>query len=93
MFMIILRFGEHKALAPEHMAGHTRWIDDGFSAGAFQLVGSIVPPAGGVLFARGTRDEIDMRVARDPFVQHGVVTAEIIEVKVGRLADGLEALQ
>jgi len=92
MFIVILRFGDRKQDAPTHMNGHNQWISDGFESGTLKLVGSIVPPGGGVLLATGTRGEVEARVARDPFVQHGIVTAEIIEVHVGRHAEGLEGL-
>lgn len=92
MFIVILRFGDHKQDAPKYMNDHNQWISDGFESGAFQLVGSIVPPGGGVLLVRGTRDEVEARVAQDPFVAHGVVTAEIVEVNVGRHSPGLECL-
>jgi len=90
VLIIILRFGENKHKAPEHMAAHKQWIADGFESGAFKLVGSIVPPGGGVLLAHGDRDAIEALVSQDPFVMHGIVTPEIVEVNVGRTVPELE---
>ncbi|MEZ5212230.1 YciI family protein [Gordonia sp. (in: high G+C Gram-positive bacteria)] len=82
MFLVLLRFGDNKAAAPDHMAGHQDWIQQGIRDGVFLLVGSLKPGLGGAVLAAGTdRDQLGQRVAGDPFVVHDVVTAEIVEIE------------
>ncbi|PYB76947.1 YciI family protein [Rhizobium wuzhouense] len=86
MFIIFLRFSEHRAKAAELMAAHNAWLSRGFDAGLFLLAGSLQPNAGGAILAQGTdRVMIEALVAEDPFVAEGVVTAEIHEISPGRV--------
>ena len=93
MFMILLRFAANREAAPRLMEAHNAWLRDGFADGVFALAGSIVPRAGGAILAHGEdRAAIEARVAADPFVADGVVTAEIIEVAPSRTDDRLAFL-
>ena len=68
------------------MEAHNRWLREGFDAGVFLLSGSLPPGLGGAILARGaSRVDLDARVAADPFVSEGVVTAEVIEIAPGRV--------
>ena len=50
----------------------------------FLLVGSIHPGQGGAILAHGTTAAgLEIRVKADPFVEHNVVTAEILEIAPG----------
>ncbi|MFI2426312.1 YciI family protein [Streptomyces sp. NPDC018955] len=81
MYVVLLRFSANRAAAAEHMAGHQDWIRRGVEDGVFLLVGSIQPGQGGAVLAAGTaREDLQARVAEDPFVVHDVVTAEILEI-------------
>ena len=81
MFVVLLRFSNNKGMAGELMEGHNQWIKKGFDEGAFLLVGSLQPNLGGSIIANGTSlQELQARVADDPFVQKGVVEAEILEI-------------
>ncbi len=81
MFVVFLRFSENKSRAKELMPAHNVWIRRGFDEGVFVLVGSLLPQQGGMLLAHSaTRSELDARIAQDPFVESGVVTAEVFEV-------------
>lgn len=81
MFVVLLRFSADKAAASEYMPGHQKWIRQGVEDGVFLLVGSIQPAQGGALIATGiTREDLQARVAEDPFVVHDVVAAEVIEI-------------
>lgn len=93
MFIVFLRFGQHKARAPEFMEAHNRWIQDGIAAGVFLVVGSLKPQAGGAILAHGlSGEELRVRVQQDPFVQHGVVSAEIHEIAPSRVHDRMAFL-
>ena len=80
MFVITLRFAD-KSRAPLHMEAHKAWIRKGLEEGVFALVGSIQPNAGGAIIAHNTSlSVLQERVAQDPFVAEGVVTADIVEI-------------
>ena len=58
-------------------AGTARGLRDGI----FLVVGSLKPNLGGVILAHATTAaDLQSRVDSDPFVENGVVTAEIIEI-------------
>ncbi|MER7901504.1 hypothetical protein ABTX62_37060 [Streptomyces sp. NPDC096046] len=81
MYVALLRFSTNKAAAAEHMAGHQNWIRQGVEDGVFVLIGSLEPGPGGAVLATGiAREELQARVAEDPFVVHDVVAAEVIEI-------------
>ncbi|HBC07758.1 MAG TPA: hypothetical protein DC046_09285 [Rhodospirillaceae bacterium] len=81
MFIILLRFAENKPRAKEFMDGHNAWIKRGLDDGAFLLVGSLQPNAGGAILAiAASPDDLRRRVEDDPFVAEKVVTAEILEI-------------
>lgn len=81
MFVVLLRFSDNKARAAELMAAHNAWIQQGIDDGVLLLVGSLQPAAGGALLAHGvSRADLDARVRQDPFVEAGVVHAEILEI-------------
>ncbi|MFI1912791.1 YciI family protein [Nocardia sp. NPDC020380] len=93
MFVVLLKFSTHKSDAPQHMAAHQQWIQQGFDDEVFLLVGSIKPGVGGAVLAHNTSPEdLERRVAQDPFVAADVVTAEIIEVAAGQADDRLKFL-
>lgn len=87
MFVVLLRFSDNKDAAGRHMDGHVEWLRRGLADGVFLLAGSLQPGLGGAVLAHGTsRDELEERVAADPFVAEGVVRAEVLEMAPG-LAD------
>ena len=90
MYIILLKFGANKAKAGDFMEGHKAWIKQGFDDGVFVMVGSLKPNAGGGLLATGaSRAEIEARVAADPFVEEGIVEAEILEIDPARADERL----
>lgn len=93
MFVILLRFSAQRERASEFMAGHKAWIDQGIDDGVFLLVGSLKPNGGGAILAHGvSRADLERRVNRDPFVEHQVVTVEIVEVGPSRVDERLRFL-
>jgi len=93
MFVVLLKFAANRAEAPRHMDGHNAWIRQGFKDGVFLLAGSLVPGVGGAILAHGEpREALEARVAADPFVNEGVVSAEIHQIAPGRTHEGLAAL-
>ena len=93
MFIILLKFSANKTRAGELMDAHKNWIKQGFDDGVFLVVGSIQPNQGGGIMAHATSlDDLQDRVAKDPFVAEGVVTAEIHEISPARTDERLNFL-
>ena len=89
MFIVLLKFGPNKALAPKFMAPHKAWIEQGVESGIFKIVGSL-DAGGGFILAHGEeRSEIEMRVSADPFVQKSIVVPEIYQIDINRVSNDL----
>ena len=86
MFIVLLKFSTQRDRAKEFMAGHRAWIDRGFDDKVLLLSGSLGSQLGGVIVAHNTAlAALQSRVSEDPFVAHGVVSAEVLEVTPSRL--------
>jgi len=93
MFIILLKFSDNKAAAPDFMDEHNQWLRQGFEDNVFMLAGSLQPGIGGGLLARNaSKEEIEARVAADPFVAENVVTAEILELSPAKASEQLAFL-
>lgn len=85
MYIVLLRFSDNVGQAQEHMLAHNAWIKRGLEDGIFLMIGSLQPRLGGVVLAhQATRSELEARIHEDPFVVHGVVKAELLEVSVSK---------
>lgn len=85
MFVVLLKFSQHKSRAAELMKGHNDWIKRGFDDGVFVMTGSLQPNRGGVVVAHNTSlDDLRARVDADPFVARNVVEPEILEIAPSR---------
>lgn len=81
---------ELDALIDAHMV----WLRKHYETGLFVASGRQVPRKGGVILARtGDRAALEAVVARDPFVQNNVATAEIVEFVPSMTAPALEMLK
>lgn len=93
MFIVLLRFADNKASASDYMAEHNAWIKQGFDDGIFLLVGSIESGHGGSIIAHHiSLNELKKRVDADPFVENGVVSAEILEISPKKVDERLSFL-
>lgn len=93
MYIIFLKFGPNRAQASQWMAEHVQWIQQGIDDGVFLMAGSLDDAQGGAVLAVNLeRAKVQHRVALDPFVIHGVVTAEVHVVVPSRMAPGVAAL-
>ncbi|MGB5708249.1 MAG: hypothetical protein WBM41_15615 [Arenicellales bacterium] len=93
MFIVLLKFSENKSNAGDYMKGHNQWIKQGFDDGVFLLVGSIQPGLGGSIIAHNTSlAELQIRVDKDPFVEHNVVAPEILEIDTKKADERLQFL-
>ena len=93
MFIVLLRLSENKSKAGDFMEGHNQWIKQGFDDGVFLLVGSLQPNKGGAVVAHNVSlHELQDRVSQDPFVQEGIVSAEILGIEPKKADDRLNFL-
>lgn len=93
MFVVLLKFSRNRDKASALMAAHNEWIQRGFDDGIFLLVGSLKPGLGGVVLAHDTaREELERRVAEDPFVAEDVVEAEVLEIEPAKASEHLNFL-
>lgn len=93
MFIVLLRFSTNNDRAGSLMEAHKAWIEQGVRDGVFALVGSLKPNLGGVILAHGVSlTDLQRRVEVDPFVEHGVVSPEILEVGPSKLDERLRFL-
>lgn len=97
MFMILLKFSDNKAAAPQYMEAHNQWLKAGFDEGIFLVSGSLKPApdmtGGGAIIAHNSSaSDLHKRLKADPFVEHDVVRPEVIEMTPGRTDDRLSFL-
>lgn len=92
MFILSLTYTAEMSEVDRHIGPHMDWVKDGYDRGVFLASGRKNPRTGGVIFARGTRADIETLVAADPFTIHGAADYEITEIAVTRTAPGLEGL-
>ncbi len=93
MFIIQLQLSNNKAQAGQFMEGHKSWIKQGFDDGVFLVTGSLQPNLGGAVIAHNASlEEIQNRVADDPFVANDIVSAEILEIDPSRADERLNFL-
>jgi uncharacterized protein YciI len=92
-FMVTLTYlvdlSEVDASLPEHDA----WLDQQYADGVFVASGRQVPRVGGMILVAGTRrEDLERRLALDPFGRLGLAEHAIVEFVASRVADGLEQL-
>lgn len=94
MFVVTLRYDVALDRIDEALAEHIAWLDKNYADGTFVLSGPQVPRIGGVLIAvNTTREELDQRLADDPFNRRGYATYVVAEYAPTRVASGLEPLE
>lgn len=71
---------------------HMKWVAEGYERGWFLASGRKNPRTGGLILAKGNREEIEAYLAVDPFVTGGVAQYEVTEVLFSRTTPGFEAL-
>lgn len=93
MLILSLTYKTDIAKADAYMEAHLQWVDKGYERGWFLASGRKNPRTGGIILARGGRDEIAAFCKEDPFSIHGIADYEITEFIPTRVATGLELLK
>jgi uncharacterized protein YciI len=93
VYIVLLRMTPHRDRAAAVSSRHKAWIEQGIADGVFLLAGTLEPKLGGVLLADGlSRDDLDARIALDPFVQVGAVEPEVLTVTPSMAHERLRTL-
>ncbi|HEX7782340.1 MAG TPA: YciI family protein [Sphingobium sp.] len=93
MFVITLTYKVELDVVDSHMDAHIAWIKTALADGWLLIAGRQVPRVGGILIARGVRDDIKAKAATDPFVTQGVADFTVTEFSPSFVAPGLESLK
>jgi uncharacterized protein YciI len=78
-FVLISRYTAPLERITELVPAHREYLREHFASGLFVVSGRRVPWDGGVIVARGTREQIETAVSADPFTIEGVAETEIVE--------------
>ena len=80
MYIVLQRLTDEERVT-ELIPAHRQWLQQGFDDEVFFLVGGIREVGGGAILAAGlSESELSARLAEDPFVVHGVVTPEVVDI-------------
>ena len=93
MFIVSLTYKVPLEQVDEHMDGHMAWLKEGYASGMFIASGRKNPRTGGVILAKGEKDDVAAFCAKDPFIVHDVASVDVTEVSFSMAADGLEILK
>ncbi|MBD9666099.1 uncharacterized protein YciI [Variovorax beijingensis] len=94
MFIVTLTYIRPLEELDVLMDGHMAWLRKHYQSGLFLASGRQVPRKGGVIFARsGDRAELEAVLARDPFVQNGAASTQVIEFVPSMTAPATEILK
>ena len=93
MFVVTLNYvadlSDIDAAMPRHMAFLRRQYEEGI----FLVSGRQVPRVGGVIVAADRpREDLEQRIAQDPFVAEGLAEATIVEFNASQTAPHLKGL-
>ncbi len=93
MFIVTLTYLKPVEEIDALMHDHVEWLKNGYAEGLFIASGRRLPRTGGVILARsGDEQALRERLARDPFVIHGVARADVVEFTASMTAPGAEVL-
>jgi len=85
MFIVLLTYVKPLAEVDRRMRAHVKFLQEHYAAKTFIASGRQVPRTGGVILARAASKEALVEVMqRDPFVQNGVATFEIVQFRTSQ---------
>lgn len=74
-----------------HIAPHMEFVQKAYADGLFLASGAKVPRTGGIVIAMApSEQELEARLAKDPFATEGIATMTITEFKANNLAEALK---
>lgn len=93
MFVVTLTYRADLGQIDDAIEGHMAWLDQQYADGVFVASGRRVPRIGGVILARGlSSEDLEHRLASDPFRQRDLAEYAVTEFVPSRTAEGFERL-
>jgi len=93
MFVVTLTYVADLSVIDGAVPDHVAWLQEQYADGVFLASGMRVPRTGGVILAADlTREDLDRRLAADPFQQRGLAEYTVTEFVPSRVAAGLDRL-
>jgi uncharacterized protein YciI len=93
MFVVTLTYVADLSVIDEAVPDHVAWLKEQYADGVFLASGMRVPRIGGVILAAGlSREDLDRRLATDPFRQRGLAEYAVTEFAPSLVAEGLDRL-
>ncbi|TIX44356.1 MAG: hypothetical protein E5V36_10195 [Mesorhizobium sp.] len=91
MFVVSLNYKVPLTEIDRLQQTHVEWLKACYAQGIFVASGPKRPRTGGIIIARGPREELDARLADDPFAKAGAADYEITEFTARMATAALEA--
>lgn len=79
LFVLDITYLADVSEVDRHMAEHREFLREHYADGTLLASGRKEPRTGGIILARGAREDIEKLVAADPFSIHGVARYEVTE--------------
>jgi uncharacterized protein YciI len=93
MFVVTLNYIAELSAIDEAMPRHMAHLRKQYEDGIFLISGRQVPRVGGVIIATDVdREDLEQRIAADPFVAEGLAEATIVEFNASQTAPQLKGL-
>lgn len=90
MFVIELTYTSPLEKIDAHMKAHVAFLKKYYASGHFLVSGRQIPRVGGIILAVGeSREQVEAIVNEDPFIQHRVAKARIVEFRASQRADDM----
>ncbi|MDX3908334.1 MAG: YciI family protein [Sphingobium sp.] len=90
MIIISLRYTAPLAEVDAHLDAHVAWLKTAIADGWVVIAGRQVPREGGILIARGEKQDVAAKAATDPFVINNVAELSLVEFSPSMTAPGFE---
>lgn len=85
MFVVLLTYVKPLPEVDRHMRAHMKFLEQQYAAKTFLASGRQVPRTGGVILARSpSKAALVELMQRDPFLQNGVATIQVIEFRTSQ---------
>ena len=85
MFVVLLTYVKPLPEVDRHMRAHVKFLQEHYATETFIASGRQVPRTGGVILARSpSKEALVELMQRDPFIQNGVATFEVIQFRTSQ---------
>ncbi|QIK62146.1 hypothetical protein G7068_02215 [Leucobacter viscericola] len=89
MYVIVIDYLAELAQIDEALDSHVSWLEEQYNAGLFLASGRQEPRTGGLIFATGSRSDIEAAISNDPFATLGLARHTMIEFHPSKFGGAL----